>query len=232
MRPWARLIRRGSRSAWLLTAVVLFGCSSTVFALPDGPQAPPSLRITPSAAKGFLAGLPATFEPNEGQAPGEVQFLARASGALLSFERGRILIRLPGRSWQTQNSARAEEQLSFVFPGASRAPQIDGLDPLETKSNYYFGRDPSGWRTNITNYAKLRYHELYPGIDLVFHGESGAVEYDFAVAPGADPGRIRMKITGADGRIHLAAGAVRVPLCGNGTAFLAAGDFSGSGRQA
>jgi len=103
-------------------------------------------------------------------------------------------------------------RLSLTFPGADSKPEINGLDALETKSNYYLGADPSKWLTNVPNYGKLRYHDLYRGIDLIFHGEHGGLEYDFVVGPGADPGKIRMKVEGASGQIRLSSGTVQIPM--------------------
>jgi len=117
-------------------------------------------------------------------------------------------------SREPNDSSKSRRPLVFRFPGSNRDTEISGVEPLQTKSNYYIGGDPAQWRTNVTNYAKLRYHDMYPGIDLLFHGERAAVEYDFIVAPGADPREIRMRIAGADGPVHLVAGAVEVPVGG------------------
>jgi uncharacterized protein (TIGR03437 family) len=64
------------------------------------------------------------------------------------------------------------------------------------KTSYLIG-DPAAWRTGVSSYSRVRYAQVYPGIDLVFHGTSGPIEYDFVVAPGADPARIRLRIEGA-----------------------------------
>jgi hypothetical protein len=81
--------------------------------------------------------------------------------------------------------------------GDPTAPAM-GLDPLITKSNYLMGSDPRGWITNVPNFGKVEYQDVYPGIDLLYHGNQGQLEYDFAVAPGADPGAIRLAIRGAE----------------------------------
>src|SRR5215471_17873413 len=65
------------------------------------------------------------------------------------------------------------------------------------KSNYFLGNDPARWRTNVANFAKVRYRGVYPGIDLVYHGSQQQLEYDFVVAPGADPRRIGLRLNGA-----------------------------------
>jgi hypothetical protein len=79
---------------------------------------------------------------------------------------------------------------------SSRAKPV-GFEELPGKSNYFIGSDPSRWRTNVPLYGKVRYRQVYPGIDLVYYGNQGQLEYDWIVAPGADAGSIRMAVEGA-----------------------------------
>ena len=67
-------------------------------------------------------------------------------------------------------------------------------------SNYFIGNDPSKWHTNIANYAKVEYQDVYRGINLVYHGDQQQLEYDFVVKPGADPRAIRLAFDGAQGK--------------------------------
>ncbi|MBI2877435.1 MAG: hypothetical protein HYY20_11185 [Candidatus Tectomicrobia bacterium] len=76
--------------------------------------------------------------------------------------------------------------------------QLEGLELLPGKSHYFIGNDPGRWRTGIPHYARVKYREIYPQIDLIFYGNQGQVEYDFVVAPGADPKAIRLGFEGAD----------------------------------
>jgi hypothetical protein len=78
--------------------------------------------------------------------------------------------------------------------GANPNSKIDGMDQLPGKSNYFIGSDPKKWRTNVPNYAKVRYTNVYPGVDLVYYGNQGQLEYDFVVQPGADPRSIQLAI--------------------------------------
>ncbi len=82
--------------------------------------------------------------------------------------------------------------------GANPAAHVIGLDELPGKSNYFIGNDPTKWRTNIPHYRKVAMKGVYPGIDLVYYGQQRELEYDFNVAPGADPGAIRFNTDGAD----------------------------------
>ncbi len=78
-------------------------------------------------------------------------------------------------------------------------PVVTGEEKLRGKVNYLIGNDPDQWRTHIPTYAKVRYQEVYPGIDLVYYRSEGQLEYDYLISPGADPNAIRMTFGGVDG---------------------------------
>ena len=83
--------------------------------------------------------------------------------------------------------------------GGNHVRGLTGMDELPGKSNYFIGNDPSQWHTGVANYSRVAEKGVYPGIDLVYHGNQGQLEYDFDVAPQADPGRIRVALEGAQG---------------------------------
>ena len=74
--------------------------------------------------------------------------------------------------------------LRIKLIGANPQPELVGLEELPGKVNYFIGNDPKKWRTNISTFAKVKYKNVYPGIDLVYYGNQGQLEYDFIVAPG------------------------------------------------
>jgi len=82
--------------------------------------------------------------------------------------------------------------------GARTPLQVEGMERLPGKSNYFVGNDPAKWRTNVPNYAKVTYRNAYPGIDLVYYGNQRQLEFDFQIAPGADPNLIQIEFDGAD----------------------------------
>jgi hypothetical protein len=88
--------------------------------------------------------------------------------------------------------------LRMTLVGANANAKVTGLDELPGKSNYFLGNDPKKWRTNVPTYAKVKYKGVYPGIDLLYYGNQGRLEYDFVVSPGADPRAIALSIDGAD----------------------------------
>jgi hypothetical protein len=108
---------------------------------------------------------------------------------------------------QTPNPAPpAPAVLRLKVLGANPDPEVMGLDPLPGKSNYFIGNDPKKWRTNVPTYAKVKYKDIYPGIDLVYYGnQSGRLEHDFIVQPGADPKAIRLGLVGEGSALPQAA---------------------------
>jgi hypothetical protein len=91
----------------------------------------------------------------------------------------------------------APEVVRLKLVGASPKAKVVGLAELPGKSNYFIGNDPKKWRTNVPNYAKVKYEDVYAGVDLVYYGNQQQLEYDFVVAPGGDPRAIRFEIVGA-----------------------------------
>ena len=134
--------------------------------------------------------LPPSFEANQGQTSSQVKFLSRGRGFTLFLTPTDAVLNLSGSD---RGSA-----LRLNLVGANRRAKISGVDELPGRSNYFLGNDPTKWRTNVPHYAKVRYEDIYPGIDLVYYGtEQGQLEYDFIVAPGADPAAIRLEVEGA-----------------------------------
>ena len=152
--------------------------------------------------------LPLTFEPNQGQSDKPVKFLSRGEGytlfltgdeAVLSLRRApaRLLDResaaqLKPIDFKATNQNAAVLRMKLVHANASAT--ISGNDEQEGKSNYFIGNDPSQWHTDVANYSQVRYRDAYPGIDLVYYGNQQQLEYDFVVAPGADPRAIRLDV--------------------------------------
>jgi Beta-propeller repeat len=173
--------------------------------------------------------LPLGFEPNVGQTDPDVKFLARgrsyalfltAQEAVLTLskpvEDGKARPLLPLRASTSADSpSRTSTSVRMKLVGASAAPRIVGEGELPGKSNYLIGNDPKRWRTEISRYGRVRYEEVYPGIDLVFYGNQGQLEYDFVVSAGADPRAITLAFSGAHD-VRLAAGGELVLGVGGG----------------
>jgi hypothetical protein len=175
----------------------------TGFALPFAAVAGP--RVSQSYGK-----LPLHFEANQGQAHQDVRFLARGPGYSLYLTAGEAVLVLakPNPERQRDRRSRRERRaaktpaqllaLRMHFVGAEPGPRVSGIEELPGKANYFIGNDPAQWRTAVPTYAKVYYRNVYPGIDLLYYGNQRQLEYDFVVAPGADPEKIVLGFQGAD----------------------------------
>ena len=147
---------------------------------------------------------PLSFEPNQGQSGTGVQFVSRGSGYTLVLAAGEAVVSLERQhtaATPEQRPSAAVDTLHMALIGADRKAAATGLDRLPGTVNYFLGNDPKKWHTAIPTYAKVNYSGIYPGIDLVFYGNQRQLEYDFVVAPGADPGQIAWKIDGASASV-------------------------------
>lgn len=127
------------------------------------------------------------------------------------------------------------------FAGARRAPEAAGIEELQNKTNYFIGPNPALWRTNIPNYRKVAYRNVYSGIDVIYYGNRHRLEYDFKVAPGGDPSAIRLALQDANGasalredakgNLHVSAGGNRLVLL-RPQAYQEAGAATGVRRRA
>ena len=135
--------------------------------------------------------LPLTFEANTGQTDPAVKFLSRGPGYTLFLtptEAVLGLIKAPGDG----------TVLRMTLVGAHPSPRIAGLEELPGKVNYFIGTEPAPCGTNVPTYARVKYESVYPGVDLVYYGHQGQLEYDFVVAPGVDPKAITLAFEGHD----------------------------------
>ncbi len=161
-----------------------------------------------------FARLPLSFEPNLGQSDPQVRFFARGHGygLFLTDDRALLLVREPAAHTQFHT-------LTLRLLGSNPAAQPTASDQLQGVSNYLMGENPRQWHTNVPHYARVHYRGIYPGVDLVYYGRRQQLEYDFVVAPGADPSHIRLQVDGAqaltldsngDLVLHLPGGAIQL----------------------
>jgi K319-like protein/beta-propeller repeat-containing protein len=136
--------------------------------------------------------LPLYFEPDGGQGPA-TQFLARGPGySVLLADSGATLVLERGKG----PSPAARLHLSPV--GWNPQSRLVGLEESPARVNHFLGSDPTRWRTNVPTYARVRQADVYPGVDLIYYGNGKQMEFDFVVAPGGDPSRIRLAFEGTD----------------------------------
>ena len=146
--------------------------------------------------------LPMSFEKNFGQGGAGADFVARGSGysvflapgeAVLALKKQKPLDR-PSNGFAGNKERAATIRMTLVGSGPARAA---AEDQLPGKVNYFLGNDATKWRRDLPTFAKVRYPGVYPGIDVVYYGNQGRLEYDFIVTPGADPKAIALAFTGA-----------------------------------
>src|SRR5437867_10097 len=152
--------------------------------------------------------LPLSFEANRGQADPQVKFLSRGPHhtLFLTFDEAVMVFRKPepsakGKPAKVKPAKREKAMQAAIrmrFVGANPKARVGGQEELPGKANYFIGNDPTKWRTKVPTYAKVRYDDLYPGVDLIYYGDHRQLEYDVVVRPGGDPNRIVLGVQGAD----------------------------------
>lgn len=209
---------RASRlCATALVAVVVTATGATLAFGPhkSGGAGAPRASLAPTgdaaAINANIGGVPLSFEHNAGQLDPQVKFLARTNSYNLFLTATGSVMSLAGGP----GSPAAALRLSLV--GSDPGAVITGQSPLPGRVSYLAGADPASHHANVSTFGRVAYRSVYPGIDLVYHAKDASqLEYDFLVSPGADPGRIRVGVEGAD--------ALRLDDGGNLVMTTAAGD--------
>ena len=141
--------------------------------------------VLPAAIKD-IRHLPVYFEPNRGQVDSAVKFVARTPGHTVFLTASGAVL-----------STKGHAPIRMQFYEASKRGKAEGVDRVPAVSNYFAGNRPSEWRTGVPQFGKVRYAQVYPGIDVIYYGSGQKLEYDMVVAPGADPGLIDIAYEGA-----------------------------------
>ncbi len=212
----------------------LFLTRSEAVVAVNEPRSPSSGRRLSAGPHPRPLSSPTTNRRIEGHSPageGSLRSLPRYRGSdsgsqsPLSSSAPASVLHARGGSWR---GAGGEDRSPASTPpsvlrlrllGANPQPRTAGEAPLPGKSHYFMGSDPKRWRTNVPQFAKVRHHQVYPGIDLVYYGnQEGRLEYDFELAPSANPEQIRLAFSGAkrtelapngDLLLHTASGTLR-----------------------
>ena len=161
--------------------------------------------LQPKAAA--MRGLPLAFEADYGQFDSASEgkplrldhFLARGPGYRLGLSPTRADLSLRTRDG-------AASSLTLRWLGGNPQARLSGGKRLPGTMSYFKGADPKGWTKKVPLYEQVRVKDAYPDIDLLFYGNNGELEYDFLVAPHADPSVIRLRFEGAKGMRVNAAG--------------------------
>ena len=191
--------------------------------------------VTPAARKrvqASFAALPLAFEQNQGQADPQVKYMARGNGYKFYLTSSEAILTVHKRGENSEVRTMIEDkrlgpakvksmlrrrqrvnakpaQVAVVrmrLLGANSAVQLAAADPQAGKMNYFLGKDPSKWHSNISLFGRVNYRNLYPGVDLAFHGAGRQLEFDYLVSPGADANSIALGFQGASKMSTNAAG--------------------------
>lgn len=220
--PDAASVPRGLRT-WVTGLSI---CLLLVSALRADVARDPAGKPSPKMVS--FGKLPLYFEPNRGQADTQFQFLSRGSGCefLLGANKALIALRKPGQAGTNSRDAIPTtttgetlklKLIRLELIGANAQARLTGLEPLPGKVNYFIGNDPSQWQEDVPTFSKVQCEEVYPGVTLVYYGNQEQLEYDFILAPGADPAALTLRFEGVDrleidtkGDLVLHAGAEQV----------------------
>jgi len=170
--------------------------------------------------------IPLSFEANAGQTDARVKFFSRGPGYTVFLTDDETVLTLAAKKKLGSSAGndalpmaafrdtpgprppapRKTAVVRMRLLGANRNAQIAGLEKQQGTTNYFLGNDPRNWRTNVANYGKVRYSNVYPGIDVVYYGNQRQLEYDFVVAPGGDPAAIKLVFAGIPARLDPSTG--------------------------
>jgi hypothetical protein len=154
----------------------------------------------PFLSEGRFGRLPFIFEANKGQAGNTAEFLARGAdySVLLGGNKTQIVLSAPRPGNGKDDSVSASPSIvTITFVGANRGARFEAGQPLPGRSNYILGQQSSHWLLGIPQYGQVTQKSVYRGIDLVYYGNDGNLEYDFVIAPGAHPQSLAFDIQGA-----------------------------------
>ncbi|HEX7176663.1 MAG TPA: SBBP repeat-containing protein [Pyrinomonadaceae bacterium] len=215
-----------SRALFVLCALSLL-IASVALTRPDAPSparggASVETPLTTKAVSETYGQIPLSFEANRGQTDESVNFLARGAGYTLFLKPTEAVFTLtrrggapgavsaeqsmPDASTPTARNVGAPDTAGTERPavlrmklvGADARASVEGAEELAGRVNYFNGNDPAKWRTDVPTFGRVRYPEVYPGIDVVYYGNQRQLEYDFVVAPGVDARSIALEFDGAD----------------------------------
>lgn len=186
---------------WMVRVLVCFVCVMPLVA--ETPAEVPTAKVEKFGA------TPLAFEPNLGQTDPSVRFLSRGDRYGLFLTDTEAIMSLSG-------ATPAVVRMSLV--GQNAHPSISGASPQPGMSHYVMGSDASKWQDAVPHFQRVEYKDVYPGIGLSYYGNQRQLEYDFTVAPHANPRVIELAFSGADKIsigdqgdliLHTAAGDIR-----------------------
>src|SRR5687768_9508431 len=182
--------------AFVLPAVIAAPVAGNGFPVEPYPATDSVARLGPATVGAGGPSAPLVFEANVGQLSTAISFRARGDGFELLLTGGEAVF-----APTTPTGGLGDGMVRMRFVGADSAAVLAGEDAKAGTVSYLLGADPGDWRTGIATYGAVRAIGVYPGVDVVYHGRNGRLEYDVVVAPGVDPEVVRVEFAGAVPRI-------------------------------
>jgi hypothetical protein len=181
-----------SLSAVALCAV-MFSLRPARTNVSDNPPTVGQKIVTPEERKSIadnFARIPLHFELNRGQAESDARFISRNGNHALLLKQNEAQLVLPNKRRQSSGMPQKNDKpdvLKLKLAGANENPVIEGLEELPGHASYFIGNRAGEWQKNIQTYRKVRYSNVYEGVDMIYYGNQRALEYDFVLAPNASP---------------------------------------------
>ena len=179
----------------IIAALFVLGCSAAAHAQSGASTAAHTAALRVRAERNF-ANLPLRFEENRGQTDARVKFLARGPGYTLFLTGKEAVFAFLAPRVKMNGRANGAAALRLRFENVDPRARIAGQDEQPGKTNYFPSGDRSTWHTGIPSYSAVVYRSVYPGVNAVFHGSPRLLEFDFDLAPGADPSSIVLDFDG------------------------------------
>jgi hypothetical protein len=149
----------------------------------------PDVRSLPAHLDQGLVFEDATTGAQSGPA-----FLARNNQHVLTLTRNAMLLH---RTAASSTSAENASELLVRFSGAETGTAMEGVGELPGKV-YHANANLIGPLQGRPTFRRVKYTGIYPGVDAIYYGNDRQLEFDFVVAPHANPNRIRLAFRGAD----------------------------------
>jgi len=144
-------------------------------------------NVQPSLLQNY-SKLPLSFEVNFGQTDSQVKFFSRGKGYNLLLTEKETLLTLKNDKQKIPTTVKMQ------FVGSNPKPKLEAIGERAGKINYFIGNDKKNWHTNLSEYNKVKYESIYPGIDAIYYGNQQQLEYDLVVSPSASPKEITIQL--------------------------------------
>ncbi len=202
MRSSVREKRTGNGLTVIFLAVAVLAAAGIVFHLGRSLHTAKTAGLQSGGRESMASKsltLPLVFEPNQGQTAASVKFVAHGAGYGLFLTSDEAVLALQPVAAKSQRAP--DSVIRMRLQGANASARVSGSSPLPGRTSYLIGNNPSRWHRDVPQFGRVEYESVYRGVDLVYYGNQGQLEYDFRVAPGADPDQIALSFQGASARI-------------------------------